>query len=298
MKIETKKIYSPYQIRSHDLWSSVPEAQVQHLRGRMSFWSKVHRAFLINSNLHTFLISLAISTIFILAICICRLIFIPAASRQYMPSEHDHVEDIELYTIGGLHPVHLGDIYDNRYKILHKLGSGGFSTVWLVRDTVLSSYVALKIILAEESQDSSELEVLNLLGTRTDEKSSGKEGRKYMGTLLDYCTIYGPNGHHLCLVSDLMGPSISALSDSPGKIGDGRRLQAGFTQRIARQVVQALRFMHLRNLCHGGVLKYLSQRGDCAKIARSYFFKYTIQNCIYRSPVGRRVISTSWQAEN
>jgi serine/threonine-protein kinase SRPK3 len=39
------------------------------------------------------------------------------------------------YRPGGFHPITLGDIVkDGRYKIYHKLGYGGFSTVWLTRD--------------------------------------------------------------------------------------------------------------------------------------------------------------------
>jgi len=44
------------------------------------------------------------------------------------------VEDPRLYRPGGYHPVHLGDIYCKRYKVIHKLGFGTFSTVWLARD--------------------------------------------------------------------------------------------------------------------------------------------------------------------
>jgi hypothetical protein len=40
-------------------------------------------------------------------------------------------EDVERYQRGGFHPVHLGDVYDERYRVVHKLGAGGFSTVWL-----------------------------------------------------------------------------------------------------------------------------------------------------------------------
>jgi serine/threonine-protein kinase SRPK3 len=44
-------------------------------------------------------------------------------------------EDILTYRPGGYHPVCLGDTFkDGRYKIHHKLGWGGFSTVWLARD--------------------------------------------------------------------------------------------------------------------------------------------------------------------
>ena len=38
-------------------------------------------------------------------------------------------EDLENYEPGGFHPIHLGDIYDASYRIVHKLGFGGFSTV-------------------------------------------------------------------------------------------------------------------------------------------------------------------------
>ncbi|KAF8249689.1 hypothetical protein K440DRAFT_660143 [Wilcoxina mikolae CBS 423.85] len=39
-----------------------------------------------------------------------------------------------LYTSGGYHPVHLGDRFNDRYVVEHKLGSGSFSTVWLAGD--------------------------------------------------------------------------------------------------------------------------------------------------------------------
>jgi len=39
------------------------------------------------------------------------------------------------YRPGGYHPVALGEtLKDGRYKIHHKLGHGGFSTVWVARD--------------------------------------------------------------------------------------------------------------------------------------------------------------------
>lgn len=44
-------------------------------------------------------------------------------------------EPLHRYRIGGYHPVALGDLVnDGRYKVLHKLGWGGYSTVWVARD--------------------------------------------------------------------------------------------------------------------------------------------------------------------
>jgi len=46
----------------------------------------------------------------------------------------DDVEDLRRYSIGGFHPIRLGDVVSSQkgqYRVLHKLGRGSFSTVWL-----------------------------------------------------------------------------------------------------------------------------------------------------------------------
>lgn len=70
---------------------------------------------------------------------------------KYLPFELGECEDLENYEPGGFHPVHLGDVYDNQYRVVHKLWFGGFSTVWLSRDTPRNQWVALKMVVARES---------------------------------------------------------------------------------------------------------------------------------------------------
>lgn len=41
--------------------------------------------------------------------------------------------------------MHVGEILIDRYVIVQKLGWGHFSTVWLARDNMYNSYVALKV---------------------------------------------------------------------------------------------------------------------------------------------------------
>lgn len=73
-------------------------------------------------------------------------------TRFLLPRGVGDTEDVERYRLGGLHPVHLNDRYDDgRYQIVHKLGAGGFSTVWLARDESEKKWVALKIVEADHS---------------------------------------------------------------------------------------------------------------------------------------------------
>lgn len=49
-------------------------------------------------------------------------------------------EGLTGYRPGGYHPVSLGDCFkDGRYQVYHKLGWGGFSTVWLAKDKMFVS---------------------------------------------------------------------------------------------------------------------------------------------------------------
>ncbi|KAK7737083.1 hypothetical protein SLS63_002874 [Diaporthe eres] len=72
---------------------------------------------------------------------------------RFNPHGLDNCEDLEQYEPGGFHPVHIDDHYDNgRYRVIHKLGAGGFSTVWLAQDLPGRRWVGLKFIVAAESE--------------------------------------------------------------------------------------------------------------------------------------------------
>jgi serine/threonine-protein kinase SRPK3 len=62
---------------------------------------------------------------------------------EYDDSSED--EGMQDYKIGGYHPVHVGEVMMGRYVIVQKLGWGHFSTVWLTKDMLYDSWVAIKI---------------------------------------------------------------------------------------------------------------------------------------------------------
>ena len=49
------------------------------------------------------------------------------------------------YKQDGYHPVQIGEVYNRRFKVIAKLGWGHFSTVWLVQDLNVQSFVAMKV---------------------------------------------------------------------------------------------------------------------------------------------------------
>ena len=54
---------------------------------------------------------------------------------RFIPSGFDAIEGFEDYQPGGYHPISVGDTFNyGCYRVLHKLGFGGFSTVWLACD--------------------------------------------------------------------------------------------------------------------------------------------------------------------
>lgn len=60
---------------------------------------------------------------------------LPGSGNCSLYGESDEEqEDDTQYCRGGYHPVVIGDVFDNRYRVIRKLGWGHFSTVWLCRD--------------------------------------------------------------------------------------------------------------------------------------------------------------------
>jgi len=176
---------------------------------------------------------------------------------HFIPSRFDSIEGVEDYQPGGYHPISVGDTFDQgRFRVLHKLGFGGSSTVWLARDQRKDKdwhgrIVALKAMRADFSSKSpSEIPELVI----------PQKLRAYLppSHYVDFQTVdhhffvQGPNGSHRFLVSPLAGPSIRDMSDSPGRVAGSRRLRADLARKVARQTTTTLHHIHCAGIVHGG----------------------------------------------
>ncbi|KAK4466343.1 kinase-like domain-containing protein [Cladorrhinum samala] len=157
-------------------------------------------------------------------------------------------EELSRYCPGGYHPIHLHDALDNgRYEVLHKLGFGAFATVWLARDNHTNKNVAVKVVTADKSSETNR--ELGILQAVKDRGNPDHPGYKHVSHLLGSFHIQGPNGRHLCVVLDILGPSTSSVADRCTNY----RLEAGRARSISRQLLLAVDYLHGVNVAHGDI---------------------------------------------
>ncbi|KAF4977038.1 hypothetical protein FZEAL_6400 [Fusarium zealandicum] len=155
-------------------------------------------------------------------------------------------EPLRRYRPGGYHPLGLGDILkDGRYKILHKLGWGGYSTTWAAKDQKETRYVSLKISVSD-TRHSRELGILRAISSLTKDHP----GWSHLHQLLDHFTLAGPNGTQDCLVLELLGPSVADVVESYYR---DDRLPARLAESFTRQALQGLDCLARHGIGHGDI---------------------------------------------
>jgi serine/threonine-protein kinase SRPK3 len=123
----------------------------------------------------------------------------------------EYDERLEQYRPGGFHPITIGDHLCGRYRIVHKLGFGTFSTVWLARDERADRYVVIKIAVAKETCESQENTITRLL------RDKAHPWKDLILPTLDEFFLTGPNGKHQCTVTAPARVSVAMSQCNPLK---------------------------------------------------------------------------------
>ncbi|KAI5787314.1 putative serine protein kinase [Geopyxis carbonaria] len=156
----------------------------------------------------------------------------------------------EAYRPGHFHPVHFGDVFHGRYRVIRKLGDGSFSTVWLAVDDQARRYVALKIVVANKAATANEAAILDRIRTL----GASHPGAAHVLALLDRFAHAGPNGVHLCLVFDAMGASAARMRSAlPATGRHDTRYPLWMAKQMLRQTLHGLAFLHAHGIAHGDV---------------------------------------------
>uniref|UniRef100_A0A6B2L5E2 non-specific serine/threonine protein kinase n=1 Tax=Arcella intermedia TaxID=1963864 RepID=A0A6B2L5E2_9EUKA len=169
--------------------------------------------------------------------------FVIKTSRENLDMSSEEEEEEEEYRKGGYHPVDIDDCFNNKYKILAKLGWGHFSTVWLARDIVDNRDVALKIVKSAHHYTEAARDEIKILHKST---SSDPNNEYCVVRLLDHFEINGPNGLHVCMVFEKVGCNLLTLI----RMYKYKGLPLPVVKIVAKQILIGVAFLHRCFIIH------------------------------------------------
>ena len=167
------------------------------------------------------------------------------------------METLNNYRPGDYHPIQIDDRLHKRYRIVHKLGHGTFSTVWLALDEWSSDYVAVKVGTADA--DTREIDILSQLTAGVANRSHDTHMASMISRVIDRFPLDGPNGTHPCLVTI---PARCSLMDSK-EASDSRLFKLDVARSLAAQLAIDISLVHSQGYAHGGVWFLSSLRPLC-----------------------------------
>jgi serine/threonine-protein kinase SRPK3 len=173
-----------------------------------------------------------------------------SASFREEPSFAIEEETVRGYNANHYYPVQIGHVFQDRYRVVGKLGYGSASTVWLCHDLRnTKQYVALKVYI-NCSKVQRELPIY----THINNINSKHGGKMSLRRLLDSFEIQGPNGKHLCLIHEALGMSLEELRD----LVPGQGFASELIRESLRSILRALHFLREEaHIIHTGLSRSL-----------------------------------------
>ncbi|GJD03061.1 protein kinase [Colletotrichum higginsianum] len=146
-------------------------------------------------------------------------------------------ETVPEYNPAHFYPVRLGEVFNDRFQTVAKLGYGSSSTIWLARDLQERQYLALKIYIHNSAQHR-ELPFYRHLDKF---RPSLHPGAKNVRTLLSSFEVTGPHGKHVALALQV---SQMSIRDMGTVFMDGAGFPEEFFKGAVKELLEALDFLH------------------------------------------------------
>jgi len=160
------------------------------------------------------------------------------SDRSIYHEIEEGVENLEQYCPGGLPVVRIGDkLKQGQYTVVHKLGHGATSTIWLALCEAANTVVAIKALTVTATDRSQEATFLS--------RFSNYKGIR---RLLDEFYESGPNGRHRYLVLE---PALCSVLTAK-EASFFRPLPLTIARTIIVDLILTIRYLHSNGVVHGG----------------------------------------------
>ncbi|KAI0186921.1 kinase-like domain-containing protein [Astrocystis sublimbata] len=212
--------------------------------------------------------------------------------REFPTEGFELIEDVTMeeelvsdYLDERYYPVDLGDVLDDRYQILAKLGYGTGSTIWLCRDLEEGSLLAMKVGTIDEDleparQASHEVEIFELLD-QIDEVDY--PGRERVRLPQGYFDMMGSHGTHRCLLFTPQGLTLQKHRDMVGE------WPKGLLQLMFESILTGVEFLHQIGIVHTGTHADLTPSNILLEITDQSVFEEMEQRELH-DPSPRKVL--------
>ncbi len=152
------------------------------------------------------------------------------------PSVLVEEEMIRGYKAEHYYPVRIGEVFQDRYRVIGKLGYGTASTVWLCKDlSGQNEYIALKVYI-NRSKVHRELPIYRHINSL----NSQHDGRAHVRKLIDSFELSGPDGEHTCLVHEALGMNMEELRDLVPR----GAMNGYLVRQFLRPILGGIQFLH------------------------------------------------------
>ncbi|THV07887.1 kinase-like protein [Dendrothele bispora CBS 962.96] len=139
-------------------------------------------------------------------------------------------------------------LHDGRYEVKRLLGLGTASSVFLCLDlqSVLFSYVAIKILTADATEGNSQniLQESDIMQAITELPENDP-----LPTLLDRFEVDGPHGRHICLVMHPLSTDLNTFRTTAPSMA----LPVHTVKVVIAEMLEGLKVLHQANIIHTDV---------------------------------------------